>query len=127
MIVVDASVVIDVLVGEGRATDRLADEDLAAPHLLDAEVGNVIRRKTLAGQLDAATARQALGDFVELEISRYGHTILLPRAWELRANLTVYDALYVALAEVLEAPLLTLDGRVAGAPGLRAVIEVVPV
>lgn len=124
MIVLDASVVIDVLVGEARALERLGTEELAVPHLLDAEVGNVIRRKTLNGELGEDVAVQALADLAEIELARYGHVDLLPRAWELRANLTVYDALYVALAEALESPLLTMDARIAGAPGLRAVVEV---
>ena len=126
MIVVDASALIDVLVGSGQAIDRLVGEDLAAPHLLDAEVGNVIRRKTLGGELDVRLGRQALEDLGRLEILRYAHTPLLSRAWELRENLTVYDALYIALAEALDAPLITLDARMAAARGLRATIEVIP-
>lgn len=127
MIVIDASAMIDLLVGEGRALRRVAGEDLAAPHLLDAEVGNVIRRRTLAGDLDERLGERAIGDLIDLEITRYAHTHLLARTWELRANLTVYDALYVALAETLNVPLVTLDSRIAGAPGLRAAIEVVPI
>lgn len=127
MIVVDASVVIDVLVGEARAIQRLETQDLVAPHLLDAEVGNVLRRKACTGELDAEIAEAGLGDYLEIEIIRFGHVGLLTRAWELRNNLTVYDALYVALAEALEIPLLTLDARIASARGLRAHVEVVPV
>jgi predicted nucleic acid-binding protein len=125
VIVVDASALIDALVGEGRATGRLAGEELAAPHLLDAEVGNVIRRKAIAGELDPALGEQALADLAGLEILRYGHVRLLRRAWQLRDVLTVYDALYVALAETLEAPLVTLDARLAATPGTGAVVEVV--
>lgn len=125
MIVVDASVLIDVLLGEGSALDRIAAEELAAPHLLDAEVGNVIRRFTIARELEDQKAERALEDHLELEIIRYAHTHLLQRAWELRANLTVYDALYVSLAEALDAPLVTLDRRLAGVPGTRGVVEVI--
>lgn len=126
MIVVDASALIDVLVGAASATGRLADEELAAPHLLDAEVASVLRRQTLAGQMEPDQARSALDDLADLEIGRYSHGSLLDRAWQLRANVTVYDALYVALAEVLDVPLVTLDARLAASPGVRARIEVFP-
>jgi predicted nucleic acid-binding protein len=125
LIVVDASVLIDVLVGEGRGVGRIADEDLNAPHLLDAEVANVLRRRTLSGALDAAFAARALDDLNELQIARYGHLELLERCWELRSNLSVYDALYVALAEALDAPLVTLDQGIAAVPGIRTTVEVV--
>lgn len=112
------------MVGSHAATDRLGRADLVAPHLLDAEVGSVLRRLTMAGQLAAGAAEAALRDLAELEIDRWEHAPLLTRAWALRANVTIYDGLYVALAEALDAPLLTLDGRLAGAPGIVATIEV---
>lgn len=125
MIVVDASVVVDDLVGEACSAGRLATEDLAAPHLLDAEVGSAVRRLVRADVVDAGSAAHALADLAELEIERHPHQGLLPRAWQLRHSLSFYDALYVALAEVLDAPLVTLDARVAGAPGVRARVEVI--
>jgi predicted nucleic acid-binding protein len=126
VIVVDASVVVDALVGTAGTHTRLAGEDLAAPHLLDAEVANALRSRNRTGDLDADSAQRALIDLRALELERFSHTHLLGRVWELRHNLTVYDALYVALAEILEVPLVTLDTRVALAPGTTAVIEVLP-
>lgn len=126
MIVVDASVVVDALVGTGGTRTRLAGEDLAAPHLLDAEVANALRNRTRTGDLEADSAGRALSDLAALEVERFSHVHLLTRVWELRDNLTVYDALYVALAETLEASLVTLDTRMASAPGTTAVIEVLP-
>lgn len=126
MIVVDASVLVDVLVGEGRGRPRLATEDMVAPHLLDAEVGSGIRSLVLAGDLTSRQGREALGHLGDLEIERLPHLPLLPRAFDLRANLSIYDALYVALAEALEIPLVTLDRRLAAAPVVRAVVEVIP-
>lgn len=124
MIVVDASALVDVFVGAGSAVERLSGQDLAAPHLVDAEVASVLRRKSLAGVLDDRQARRALQDLAGLQITRHGHLGLLARAWELRANVTAYDALYVALAEALGVSLVTLDARLAGAPGVRATVEV---
>jgi predicted nucleic acid-binding protein len=125
VIVVDASALIDVLVGEGHATERLAAEELIAPHLLDAEVGSVLRRMTLAGHLNPEDAEQALEDVGQLQIRRHEHAPLLLRAFALRENLTLYDALYVVLAEAFDVPVVTLDARLARAPGVRATIEVV--
>lgn len=85
----------------------------------------MLRRLVLAGQLTDGVAEEVLGDLAALEIERWEHTPLLPRAWAMRRNVAVYDGLYVALAETLEVPLLTLDGRLAGAPGIAATIEVV--
>lgn len=126
MIVVDASVVVDAVIGHGSAAERLAARDLAAPHLLDAEVGSALRGQVRRGDLDPGRAERALGRLSELAVDRYGHWGLLARAWELRSNVSFYDALYVALAERLDAPLVTADGRLARASGLRATIEVVP-
>jgi predicted nucleic acid-binding protein len=130
MIVVDASAMVDALLGVAGAEAlgrRLFDpqETLHAPHLLDLEVAQVLRRYSARGQLAAQRARDALSDLMDFRLSRYPHTALLPRMWELRANLTTYDAAYVALAEALDAPLLTRDGRLAAAPGHTARIEVV--
>ena len=129
MIVVDASVVVEFLLRSdagGHAKERLfgSRATLHAPHLLDLEVAQVLRRHNSAGELDAERGRGAMDDLAALPINRYPHGLLLMRVWELRANLTAYDAAYVALAEVLRAPLLTCDRRLARAPGHNARIEI---
>ncbi len=96
-----------------------------APHLLDAEVGQVLRRFVFRGIVDANRASQALQAFVLLNVTRYPHTWLLSRAWGLRDNCTVYDALYLTLAEALGAPLLTCDRRLAAVPGHGASVDVI--
>ena len=125
MIVIDASVMVDALVGVVGAADRLEGEVLAAPHLLEAEAAHALRRLAASEAVDDDVARLALADLAELEIYRFAHGPLLARVWELRTNLTAYDALYVALAEHLEIPLVTADGRLGRAPGIRATVEVV--
>jgi predicted nucleic acid-binding protein len=129
MPVVDASALAAYLAGGQHAElvrGRLLDspDGLWAPHLIDAEVGHVLRRATFADELPARTARAALEDLAELPMRRVGHVGLLERAWALRNNVSFYDGLYVALAEILDLPLVTLDGRLAGAAGVRAEIEV---
>lgn len=130
MIVVDASAILELLLNTpaGQAVaDRVLDpaESVAAPHLLDVEVLQVLRRYVRAGDLDAERGSQAVEDLTDLPIARYPHDPLAPRIWALRHNLTAYDASYVALAEVLEAPLLTLDRRLGAARGHRATIELI--
>lgn len=130
MIVVDASAVLELLLRMRSAeplAERLFDPEvsLQAPHLLDLEVAQVIRRYWLAGSIDGDRAGEALADFQDLRIHRHPHESLLSRVWELRHNLTAYDAVYVALAEALGAPLLTRDARLASAPGHVAVVEIV--
>jgi predicted nucleic acid-binding protein len=129
MIVLDASAAVELVLGSARGATVRAwiqrpDESLHAPHLLDVEVASVLRRYQLSGELSADDGREALADLAGLDIARYAHDPLLPRVWELRTSVTAYDAVYLALAEVLEAPLLTLDRRLAGARGHRARIEV---
>ena len=128
MIVVDASVLVTALVDDGPGGDRvrvrLRDEDLAAPHLVDVEVVSVCRKLARRGRLDARRVEQAMGDLASLQLERVPHTALLPRCWELRDNVTPYDAVYVALAEHLRALLVTGDARLAAAPGPRCEIEV---
>ncbi|MBA2640438.1 MAG: type II toxin-antitoxin system VapC family toxin [Nocardioidaceae bacterium] len=126
MIVVDASALVEALVGGGQTADRLASDDLAAPHLVDAECGNVLLRMARRGLLNHRLAEHGLGVLRRLEILRYPHVELLPRAWELRDSLTIYDGLYVALAEHLDVPLVTLDAAFGSAPGVRATVEVAP-
>lgn len=127
MLVVDASALVAYLTeGEHAEQVRAAllqpGQVLWAPHLVDAEVGHVLRRETLAGELGVGAARAALEDLSDLPLRRVSHRGLLVRAWALRENLSFYDALYVALAERVRAALLTLDGRIAGAPGVRATV-----
>ncbi len=130
MLVVDASVLFEVLADTPRAASlgtRIAhDDDLCAPHLIDAEVLSVIQRHHRVGALDATAATQAVDDLRGWPGRRWSHRELLGRAWELRGNIRGYDALYVALAEALDATLLTLDQRLANAPGPRCRIEVPP-
>ena len=130
MIVVDASAVLEVLLRTPAATaveKRLFDpsQTLHAPHLLDVEVAQVVRRYAASGEIDDERGRAALADLADLPLRRYPHDFLLPRVWDLRNNLTAYDAVYVALAEALGAPLLTRDKRLAAAPGHHARVELV--
>ncbi|MGH7126182.1 MAG: type II toxin-antitoxin system VapC family toxin [Stellaceae bacterium] len=106
---------------------RLFDsrETLHAPYLLDVEVAQVLRRYAAAGEIDRERGRAALADLADFPLHRYPHAFLLARAWDLRSNLTAYDAIYVALAEALDAPLLTRDQRLAGAAGHHARVELV--
>ena len=127
MLVVDASVLFPALADDGSDGDavraRLRGESLAAPELIDLETGSVICRRLSVGGLDARRAELALIDLVELRLRRIRHRPLLPRCWELRENLTVYDASYVAAAELLDAVLVTADARMAAAPGLRCEVD----
>ena len=128
MLVVDPSVLVVALADDGSDGDtaraRLRGESLAAPEVLDLEVASVLRRNTRSGLIDARRAQLALDDLNASPIQRAPHLPLLARAWELRANLTVYDAAYVALAEALDVVLLTGDKRLARALGPRCEIEV---
>jgi len=128
MIVVDASVVVDLLLGRtpfaSAIIERLRHETaIAAPHLLDAEVGQVLRRYVHAGELTVPRARGALEDLAALPIERYPHTPLLQEAFALRDNVTFYDALYLVLAELLDAPFLTRDRALQGVRRSRARVE----
>jgi predicted nucleic acid-binding protein len=130
VIVVDASALIEVLLNTpsgSRITQRLFEgqETLHAPCLLDIEVVQVLRRYALAGELNATRGLQAIEDLSDFPLTRYPHDLFLPRIWELRHNVTAYDAAYIALAEALDAPLLTRDARLASAAGHRATIEFV--
>jgi predicted nucleic acid-binding protein len=130
VIVVDASAVLEILLQTPAATAveaRLfqAGQSLHAPHLIDVEVAQVLRRYAATNQGDAQRCQTALDDWLVFPVHRYAHDVLLSRAWQLRANVTAYDAVYIALAEALGAPLITRDGRLAGAPGHAAKIELV--
>jgi len=122
LVVVDASTVVAALVDngpDGRWAERvLLSGDLAAPQLLPAEVGNVLRRAALAGHISADAATLAHADLQALRVGLFPYEPFADRIWELRANVTAYDAWYVALAEFLDCPLATLDLRLARAPGI---------
>jgi len=128
VLVVDASVVAVALMDDATDGDaaraRLHGEQLVAPALIDLEVVSVWRGLARGGQLDARRARLALEDLRALPLQRVDHTPLVERCWELRDNLTVYDAAYVALAELMGATLLTGDARLSKATGPRCSIEV---
>jgi predicted nucleic acid-binding protein len=127
VLVVDASVLAPALADDGPDGDaaraRLRGQSLVAPELIDLETTSVIRRQLLAGHLDARRARLALTDLVELTLRRVPHRPLLTRCWELRENVTVYDAAYIALAELLDVVLVTADARLANASGPRCQVE----
>jgi predicted nucleic acid-binding protein len=129
VIVLDASAVLELLLGTDKG-DRLAEriappqETLHAPHLIDLEVAQVLRRYVGRRQLDEARAAQALDDLRDLDLNRYPHDVLLGRIWELRHNASAYDAAYLALAEALGAPLLTSDARLRDVPETRVHVEV---
>jgi len=128
VIVLDASAAVDWLLQtpagqqiEKRIYSR--SESLYAPHLLDLEVAQVLRRLVREGLISKQRADQALEDFLNMRVSRYPHFVLLPRIWRLRHNLAAYDAAYIVLAEKLRAPLITRDTRLSSAPGHAAQIE----
>ncbi len=131
MIVIDASAAVDLLLGIGPHSGKIlrAIENhgtgMAAPHLLDTEVGQVLRHLVLQRVLTKGRALQAIEDLAALSIQRFAHGILLDRAFALHHNMTVYDALYVALAEALRAPLVTRDLALASVPGHRAKVVVI--
>jgi predicted nucleic acid-binding protein len=130
VIVLDASAAADVLLNLGPRAPRIrvrmaeSDGDLHVPHLFEVEVLRVLRSFSLRGELSQERARLALGRLSAMRLTRYPHTALLSRVWELRDNVTVYDAAYIALAETLDTPLVTTDAKLARAPGIRAAVEV---
>lgn len=126
----DASAVVEWLLDLPLApevTARLAldDQTLHAPHLLSVEVAQVVRRYVATGDMSAERGAQALTDLADLDVAHYSHEPLLPTIWRLRSNLTAYDAAYVALALALDAPLVTLDARIAAAPGHGATVDII--
>ena len=130
MIVVDASAVADLLLRTPvgiQVAERIlvSEETLHVPHLLDIEVAHALRRYTLAGKLSGERGLDALEDLTCLPLNRHSHTELLSRVWDLRSSLTAYDATYAALAEALEARIVTTDGRLLRAHGYDAEIELI--
>ena len=126
--VLDASVVVELVLGTrvgARVRERLLDSriSLHGPELLDLEVLNVLRRYVRAGMVAGERAEAAIQRLTELDLQRHRHRPMLPRIWSWRANLTAYDAAYVALAEVLGGPLLTTDARLTRTPGLPVPVE----
>jgi len=122
-LVVDASGIVAALVDDGPAGRwaevLLVENALAAPHLLHVEVASVLRRASLAGDISADTASIAHGELIDLPVELFAYELFAERAWDLRKTVTSYDACYVALAELLDAPVATLDRRLASAPGPR--------
>ncbi len=127
MIVADASVLVPALVDDGGsgalARERVLAAEVHVPALADVEVLSVVRRGVLAGRLTPERGAAALQDYADLAVERYPHLPLLGRAWQLRDSVSAYDAQYVALAELLDVPLVTADGRLARAPGLRCTVD----
>ncbi len=129
MIVLDASAAVDWLL-QTPAGQRIEkriyarNESLHAPHLIDIEISQVLRRLTRQGVISAGRADEALGDLLDLRIARYPHFVLLTRIWQLRHNLSAYDAAYIALAEKLGGLLITRDVKLASAAGHDANVEV---
>jgi predicted nucleic acid-binding protein len=129
-LVIDASLVVSALVDSGAtgswAESLLAGEPLSAPHLMPVEVANILRRAAVAGEISADVAAMAHTDLLDLRVELFPYGPFAPRVWELRDNLTSYDAWYVALAEFLSTRVATLDLRLARAPGSRCGFETPP-
>jgi predicted nucleic acid-binding protein len=129
MIVLDNSVLVAALVEPSdrgqRFRDRLQGEDIAVPELVDLELANSLRGLLRGSKISARVGELALREWVSRDVMRFAHLPLLARIWELRDNLTAYDATYIALAEALESTLVTADQRLASAPGIRCSVEVV--
>jgi predicted nucleic acid-binding protein len=129
LIVLDASAAVSIFLNIGPEAGRIRqrivqpDETLHVPHVFDVEVLHVLRRYSLSGTLSESRGRLALSRLSSTRLTRYPHASFVRRIWELRHNLTAYDAAYVALAEALDAPLVTMDARLAQAPGHSAAVE----
>jgi predicted nucleic acid-binding protein len=129
LIVLDASAVVAVLLDPGPGVERIREriespgESLHVPHLMDLEVLHALRRQALRGALSRVRGIEALEDLSNIMFVRYPHTSFMQRMWELRENVTAHDAAYVALAEALDAPLVTMDERLSKAPSIRAAVE----
>ena len=130
MIVLDASAVVALLVGQGLGAERIRrkvegpGESLHVPHVMDLEVLHALRRQTLLGTLSGKRSDEAIEDLKSMAFVRYPHATLIDRIWSLKNNLSAYDAAYISLAEALDAPLITMDARLAQVPRIRAAVEV---
>jgi predicted nucleic acid-binding protein len=131
LIVADTSAILAVLSADPpdpKLRQRLADDgDLHVPHLLDVEFLHALRRLVASGALTEERATAVRADFADLTLTRYPHHPLADRMWELRHNLSAYDATFITLSEALDVPLVTCDARMAEAPGHRALVEVFPI
>jgi predicted nucleic acid-binding protein len=130
LIVIDASAVLELVLRteKGKKVEArvlVSEESLHAPHLIDVEVTQALRRLVQLKEIKAERAKQALDDHAALNIKRADHVDMLERLWELRQSITAYDATYVALAEVLDAPLITCDSKLARSHGHRATVELI--
>ena len=130
MIVLDASALLELLLQTPLGTRFEArlfrdEEEFHSPHLVDVEVTHGLRRLVRAGEVSPDRAAEAIADLADLDLHRHPHLDLLTRAWKLRENVTAYDAIYVALAEALDAPMVTCDAALSRVPGRRARIEVI--
>jgi predicted nucleic acid-binding protein len=129
-LVCDASAVVAMLLDAGPdgrwAADQLSGADLFAPALMPFECANVVRRQELSGAASTDQVAQAHADLLDLAVELWPYELLADRTWTLRSNLSCYDAAYVALAEILDAPLVTLDHRIRRAPGLRCSVATPP-
>lgn len=130
MIVIDASALLEFLLQTplgARVEDRLFrdDDEFHVPHLVDVEVVQGLRRLVRAGEVSPRRAAEAIADLADLDLHRHPHLDLLGRAWKFRDNISAYDGMYVALAEAIDAPIVTCDGPLAKAPGHRARIDVI--
>ncbi len=123
---VDASVAVSALLNDGGSRQMLSESRLAAPHLVDAEVLQTLRKLLIRGSLTTEDAELAIQGWTELGVERFPLPGLVARIWTLRDNMSAYDASYVALAETLDCPLLTTDARLANAPGPNCPITVLP-
>lgn len=130
MLVLDASVALELTLrsAKGALASRMilqVGEALHAPHLIDIEFAHTVRRMVREKELDPIAAQEAFGDFLDLALKRHAHTAFLPRIWALRNALSAYDAAYIALAEALNAPLATCDGRLSRSHGHRADVRLI--